>query len=384
MENYNKTATSYYNYFVSNSVFYTWDAEVELRKKIYEWLKSRPSCYINRYITTDSNETTTIKEFFYNEEKNITDILYKADNWNDYLTKVKDITFKRPMFRLENIAATQLNTTRKKIQPMIPISKNTYKFDQCSFENSILQFAKEPNCSIKFYDVLTERQEEITDNTTYKLIQYTYIGNIDISNPENTYKVVKVYVEKRDELFEKEWITENPCGSLKFMKTEIDIPYNLGNPINCHTENVVFDSINKKMSSSNVKIVPSEDLTSSCAEKDNIFDYDDDPIKVMPLTKKRKYMKENNKTTNVEGTIPSPLFIEDYSPDDQLKIAINRSLVMDSDDEDDDITKLFHKLKRTNKGFASYGYYENNKPIAPFGFDINGKPNVGKERKKNK
>ena len=50
---------------------------------------------------------------------------------------------------------------------------------------------------------------------------------------------------------------------------------------------------------------------------------------------------------------------------------INRSIIID--DDYDSLKTLYQQLENTNNGYACFGYYENNDPITPFGFDENGK-----------
>lgn len=399
-------STTYYDYFVSNLVFYTWDTEVELRENVFSWLKARPSCYIKKYIDATQypqlklDDTTTIKDFFSMIEKNIHKAYYTAENWDDYLMKVRDIKYKRPIFNLELIAIKSLNTARSKTKPNIPTS-SIYTFDRCKFENSIFQMASsssapssasapssspvtsspaptpvtKPICSIKFHDVRTDRPDEINNTTNNTLIQYTYFGKIEPN--DKTYKVLRVSIGNiRDELFETEWITQNPTGKLKFCKVSIDIPYNINSPSECHTENVPMNQWcdDKYLTDTTGIETPNS--------KKRVFEYDTDEHNGVPEVPNKKVKKQypsvnikNRSRARAEQQVskaPEHLSIEEYSDIDQTNIAINRSIVI-SDDED---KYLFRELKRTNRGYAKFGYYENNKPIAPFGFDNQGRTKV--------
>ena len=93
--------------------------------------------------------------------------------------------------------------------------------------------------------------------------------------------------------------------------------------------------------------------------------------RVEPDHSTREDLKLQDHDKNKENVKPKPLNVDQYSFEDQYKIMINRSIIID--DDYDNLKDLYEKLENTNNGYACFGYYENLDPIVPFGFDSNGK-----------
>lgn len=142
---------------------------------------------------------------------------------------------------------------------------------------------------------------------------------------------------------------------------------------------------NKTKKSPNVKLVDvrvkkkPKILTASCYSFQDYYTSCSNDIEDYSSVSSIPVQKEYNSCNILEDyssssstKVPKPIDVDEYSNDDQYKIIINRSIIVDND-TNDELNKLYQVLDDTNNGYACYGYYENNKPISPFGFDIDGR-----------
>lgn len=340
--------------------------EIKGRNAVADWLQSNRYININKY---DNNwgQNISIQDAFYilrNSVENKLPEQQRADTWETFIDKIRDIKIGRPVTKLEDIAINHMN------------NNNVY--------------------SSTMFEILGNTEKRICE-TSSTLTQFVYIGAKDETNCEMG--VVKtVYGKTRDQEFENRWYISNDKAKLYCIKNEFSIPVSsvsvwtkdnkdilpesksFSRFVSGHESNKPIEKIEKYIEIAINQVddylqLDQDDRKTTITQK--YLDYmklylntdnDDQAMKEMlSLGKKRKsikrsrtdYEEDDNDINESNKMLPENL---DYSMDKEM-LEINRDLWNKK--------KLFgyKRLYETNNMYAPYGYNEDlTERIAPYGF----------------
>ena len=357
--------------------------EIKERNSVANWLQSNRHLNINKY---DNNwgQNISIGDAFHiikNSVENQLPEQQRADTWDIFIHKIRDINIGRPITKLEDIAIKNIDN------------------------NKIQNLSNNNNYSTTVFEVLGNTEKNIDLNlltTSSKLTQFVYIGSKDETN--NQMGIVKtIYNNVRDQEFENKWYMTNDKAKLYCIKNEFNIPISSVDVWTKQSKDILPD---KKCFS---KFVYGYDTNKSI---DKITKYID--IAVNQLDDYLQLDEDDKKFTITRKYIDYMKLYLDVDDDDKaikelLLLGKKRKRSMmtyddyisynDNDDIDDDLiltykspekldysmdTDLlehnrdlwnkqqlfgYKKLCETNNMFAPFGYNEDlTERIAPYGF----------------